>query len=246
MQEKVAIVSGTSRGLGKALREALRETHIVPDAPRSRLDITSEPSIRAFVADVMAEHGRIDLLINSAAILGPVGVLETNPWQEWQETINVNLLGAVRLTVEVLPIMKAQGHGKIINIAGGGATNPLPRRTAYAASKAALVRFTESLAEEGRIEVNAVLPGPLPTDMLDDIIAAGPEALGAIEHAEHIRLNSDGALERALALCLYLASPESDGITGKTFSARYDQFPFTKSLKRAMAKSQIFSLRRVV
>ena len=81
----------------------------------------------------------------------------------------------------VLPLLREQGYGKIINLSGGGATAPLPRISAYAASKAAVVRMTETLAEElnGRgVDVNAIAPGALNTRMLDEVLEAGPEKVG--------------------------------------------------------------------
>ena len=123
---------------------------------------------------------------------------------------------------------------------------PLPRRSAYTASKAALVRLTETVAEEVKeygIEVNAMLPGPLPTDMLDEIIAAGPNMLGDEEYQAHTNLRgkSVGALERATALCIYLATDDSRGLTGRTISARYDRWP----IDLASLSPDRFTLRRV-
>ena len=92
------------------------------------------------------------------------------------ETIRVNLLGTVTMCRAVLPGMRERGYGKIINLSGGGATGPRPNFSAYAASKAAVVRFTETLAGEvDGIDVNAIAPGALPTRMLDEVLASGLE-----------------------------------------------------------------------
>ena len=97
------------------------------------------------------------------------------------EAININLVGLVYACRAVTPTMIRPKAGKIINLSGGGATNPLPRMTSYAASKAAVVRFTESLALDLKpfgIDVNAIAPGALDTRLLDQVLTAGPETVG--------------------------------------------------------------------
>lgn len=243
----IAIVSGTSRGLGAVLAQGLRQAgYLVPDLSTKNCDIRSSESVSAFVNDLLPQCGSIDVLVNNAAVLGPVGALEGTSPNEWGDVFAVNVLGAMNLTAAVLPSMKAAYRGAILNIAGGGATGPLPRRTVYAATKAALVRLTESVAEEAKgygIAVNAVLPGPMPTDMLGDILAAGPEALGESEHVEHSAVTDASAIERAADLCMHLI--QTRGLTGRTISARYDPWPFdAEAIKRIMA-SDLYTLRRV-
>jgi NAD(P)-dependent dehydrogenase (short-subunit alcohol dehydrogenase family) len=102
-------------------------------------------------------------------------------WSEWRRAVEINLLGSVLPVRELLAHFTQRGYGKVIQLSGGGATGPLPGLSAYAASKAAVVRFAETLAEElhtHRIDVNAVAPGPLNTRMLDEILCAGPDAVG--------------------------------------------------------------------
>ena len=102
-------------------------------------------------------------------------------WEAWVRAIEINVYGSVLPCRAVLPHFKQHRYGKIVQLSGGGATNPLPRISAYAASKAAIVRFAESLALEVRpfgIDVNAIAPGALNTRMLDEVLAAGPEAVG--------------------------------------------------------------------
>ena len=114
------------------------------------------------------------VLVNNAGVLGPAGPLDDNDWDAWVETVRVNLLGTVAMCRAVLPGMRERGYGKIINLSGGGATAARPNFSAYAASKAAVVRFTETLAGElDGIDVNAIAPGALPTRMLDEVLASG-------------------------------------------------------------------------
>ena len=88
------------------------------------------------------------MLVNNAGIYGPEGLVEEVAWDEWEQAVRVNLFGSVLCCRAVLPHFRANGYGKIIQLSGGGATSPLPRLSAYAASKAAIVRFAETLADE--------------------------------------------------------------------------------------------------
>ena len=109
------------------------------------------------------------------------GSIETNDWSEWVKTIEINLFGSILMTRELIPIFKKQRYGKIIQLSGGGATNPMPNISAYAVSKAAVIRFMETIAEELKgfnIDVNAIAPGALNTRMLDEIMEAGPDKVG--------------------------------------------------------------------
>lgn len=246
---RVAIVTGNGRGLGKVIAEAMRAAGAtVPPCTRRNMDMRDYETIFDFVTMVTETFGRIDIVVNNAAILGPVDAIENIKSGAFASTLATNLTGPMALMSLVIPHMKKRGYGKIINIAGGGATDPLPRRVAYAASKAALVRVTESIAAEvaeHHIDVNAVLPGPLPTDMFDEIIAAGPERLGKAEHAGHAaRIFEPDAIPRAAALCVWLASANSDGLSGRTLSARFDGWPFSPNAIAAIMESDRYTLRR--
>jgi NAD(P)-dependent dehydrogenase (short-subunit alcohol dehydrogenase family) len=147
--------------------------------------------------------------------------------------------------------MKQKGRGKIINLSGGGATNPLPRLSAYAAGKAAVVRLTETLAEELRdfsIAVNAIAPGALNTRLLDEVLQAGPELVGGefYERALKQRETGGAPLEKGVALCVYLASSDSDGITGKLISALWDPWEKLGHFRSELADSDIYTLRRII
>src|SRR5260370_5313078 len=129
-----------------------------------------------------------------------MGNIEPVVWDEWCDAIRINLLGLVYVSRVAMPMMRALPYGKIINISGGGAANPMPAITAYAASKAGIVRFTESLALECRddhIDVNAIAPGALVTRMMDQLLEAGPEKVGqqVFERVEKIALEGGTPLD---------------------------------------------------
>lgn len=139
---------------------------------------------------------------------------------------------------------------KIIILSGGGATNPLPNISAYAASKAAVIRLMETLAEElktFRVDVNAIAPGALATRLVDEVLAAGPEKVGAAFYAKNKQWKEKGAtpLELGADLAVYLASAQSDGITGKLISAQWDPWEKLHEFK-ADLNSDIYALRRIV
>src|SRR5262249_41368175 len=128
--------------------------------------------------------------------------------------------------------------------------NPLPRVTAYAASKAAIVRFAESLAEdlrEHKIDVNALAPGGLNTQMLDQLLAAGPEKVGASLYQRMVKQKAEGGTspDVGAAAAVWLGSSASDGITGKLLSAIWDPW---ESLPEHLddLKGDVYTLRRIV
>jgi 3-oxoacyl-[acyl-carrier protein] reductase len=147
--------------------------------------------------------------------------------------------------------MIAQRHGRIINLSGGGATNPLPRLSSYAASKAAVVRFTETLAlelKEYGITVNAIAPGALVTRMMQQLLDAGPGTVGAEFHQRMLKIHESGGtpLQVGAELAAYLASDESAGITGRLIAAQWDPWRTLHEHADELDDSDIYTLRRIV
>ena len=194
---------------------------------------------------------RVDVLINNAGIQGPIGPCWENDGEAWQETLSINLLAPVALCRLFIPWMAEQGGGSIINLSGGGATGPRPRFTAYATAKAALVRFSETLAAETKplgIDVNCVAPGAMATHLLAEVAAIGPERAGQQEYdqARKVLQSSEDLTRRAVALCVFLASSASSGITGKLISAVWDSWEALPDHLDDLQKTDIFTLRRIV
>jgi 3-oxoacyl-[acyl-carrier protein] reductase len=170
---------------------------------------------------------------------------------EWIDTIKINLFGVLYACKYVLPHMKKNKSGKIINLSGGGATNPMPTISAYAASKAAVVRLTETLAEECRndnIFINAMAPGALNTRLLDEVLSAGPGTVDKSFYEKSLKQKEEGgaSLENAAKLCVYLASKDGDNITGKLISAVWDPWKDFEKYKSEMDGNDIYTLRRIV
>jgi len=214
-------------------------------------DVTRPEDVHAMVARALAAYGKVDILVNDAGMQGPIGPAETVDWAAWVRTVEVDLLGPVLLCREVLPLMKKQGYGKIVQISGGGATGPRPRFSAYAAAKAGVVRFVETLAGEVQtfgIDVNAIAPGALNTQMLDEMLAAGPELLGTEEYAKVERQRAQGGtpLSRGAELAVFLGSSASDGITGKLISAVWDPWKELPAHRDELNSTDVYALRRIV
>jgi 3-oxoacyl-[acyl-carrier protein] reductase len=276
LEGRVAIVTGASRGLGQAIatrfvdegadimlvardEAVLRTTAkcLASKRPRSAQRVlyqAADVSVKEHVARVvdatLAALGGVDVLVCNAGVQGPIGRLEDLAFDDWVRAIEVNLFGSVLCCQAVVPTMRRQQRGKIVLLSGGGATRARPRLTAYAASKAAVVRFAETLAlelEGSGIEVNAVAPGPLNTQLLDELQTVGPDRLGEAEYAQVVRYRTEGGvpLEIPAQLVTFLASSESDGISGRLLSAIWDRWDSLPALRERLARSDVYTLRRI-
>jgi 3-oxoacyl-[acyl-carrier protein] reductase len=276
LKGRYAVVTGGSHGLGAAIAErfvsegasvficargqsALNE---MKDKLSARLahgqqvlarqaDVADPSQVDGMVDAAKRAFPRIDILVNNAGVYGPFGAIEEIEWAEWVAAININVLGTVYFCRAVVPVMKQQRYGKIINLSGGGATSPLPRVSSYAAAKAAVVRFTETLAlelKEFGVDVNAIAPGTLATRLTDQLLEAGPERVGAefYERIQGIRDSGGTPLEKGAALCVYLGSAESDGITGKLLAALWDPWSNLQQHRGDLEGTDIYTLRRIV
>ncbi len=214
-------------------------------------DVTREGDIDGLVARALKTFPHIDALVNNAGTYGPMGPIESVDWDDWKSALFTNLFGTIYFCRALIPHFRARGYGKIVNLSGGGATSPLPRITAYAASKVAVVRMTETLAEEVRgagIDINAIAPGVLDTRLTDQLLEAGPDAVGADLYTRVQKMAGEGgdAMERSARLCAYLCSAQSDGISGRLIAALWDPWPDLARHKTEIMDSDIYTLRRIV
>jgi NAD(P)-dependent dehydrogenase (short-subunit alcohol dehydrogenase family) len=207
--------------------------------------------VDALVAETLKRLGRIDALVNNAGIHGPMGRIDEVDWKDWIEAIAINLMGTVYPSRAVLDHYLKRGRGKIINVSGGGATNPLPGISAYAASKAAVVRFTETMALEVKglgIDVNAMAPGLLATRLTDQLLAAGPAKVGQAYYDRVSSSIKEGGTPLGVPakLCVWLASSASDGVTGKLIAAVWDPYQDFPHHLAELNGTDIYTLRRIV
>jgi NAD(P)-dependent dehydrogenase (short-subunit alcohol dehydrogenase family) len=250
LADKVAIITGGGRGIGRAIaqRFALEgSTVVVAARTQSQVgavaaelqaaghtaaavaaDVSQESGCQAIVQAARKQFGRVDILVNNAAIMGPLKAIEELPPKEWDSVIAVNLRGPFLLSRLVLPEMYQRGSGAIINISSVAAKAAFQWNSPYAASKAGLVGLTRTLAAESArkgVRVNAICPGPVPeTEMSQSLGKALAERL----HADPDELFK-GFLERLLQgkpqtaddvadAALFLASSHAAAITGQTLN----------------------------
>jgi len=272
LKDKVSLITGGSRGIGKAIAITFAKegsSLVLASRTKSELEVTQQElknfssKIEILPADVsndrevgdlvdftVEKFGTVDILVNCAGIYGPIGFVTDVDTKSWIEAININLYGTFLCIRAVLPTMMKNRKGKIINLSGGGATSPFPRFSAYSASKAAVVRLTETLAQEVNeynIDINAIAPGAVNTRMLEQVLEAG-EAVGKAFLAKAIKQEKDGGVlvEKVAQLAVFLASSKTDGLTGRLISLLWDNWRDIPQHLDAVKKSDVYTLRRII
>jgi NAD(P)-dependent dehydrogenase (short-subunit alcohol dehydrogenase family) len=271
-----AVITGASQGLGLAIARAYvkagagvllcaRDAKTL-DRAREQLtalaasgqivateaaDVSRSDDVERVISKALNIFPRLHVLVNNAGVYGPKGLIEEVNWEEWVQAIEINLFGSVQMCRGLLPHFKKHRYGKIVQLSGGGATSPLPRLSAYAASKAGIVRFAETLAGEVngfQIDVNAIAPGALNTRLLDEILSAGPEKVGESFYQRSLKQKKQGGtpLEAGAKLAVFLGSSASDGITGKLISAVWDPWQGLPGHLRDLKETDVYTLRRIV
>jgi NAD(P)-dependent dehydrogenase (short-subunit alcohol dehydrogenase family) len=267
---KVCLVTGASGAIGAAIASRFRQEgahlalgfhtakpHVdcgeIGDG-RSRalcysFDVANGEQVRNAVRTVESEFGQIDVLINCAGVIGPIGPLEASDASDWARTIEINLYGSMHLARAVIPGMRERRQGKIILLSGGGAAYARPFFTAYSSSKAAVVRFAESLGQEledANIQVNAIAPGAIKSRMWDQMRAAamsGGHKL--LEELKQMEETGGAAVERAVGLAAFLASNRSGRLTGRLLSAVWDDWEHLEDHIERVITSDAATLRRI-
>jgi 3-oxoacyl-[acyl-carrier protein] reductase len=265
---KVAIVTGAGRGIGRAIALAYgREGARVVCAARSadeiestaaqvrdsggtaiavRCDVTDWQSVQALVRRATDEFGTVDVLVNDAGMMGPLGPHDEIDLDRWSQTLDVNVMGVVRACRAVLPVMRRQQHGVIVNLSGGGAFGPLPPggSLAYGTSKAAVARFSELLAQEvaaGGIRVNTLGPGLVRTRLSQQ----GNDEREAVYGAgTGLDWRNARPPEDAARLAVWLASDAAAGITGKHLNVQ-TPLPQTPADVEALMAGSALTMRLV-
>ncbi|MDQ6807062.1 MAG: SDR family oxidoreductase [Actinomycetota bacterium] len=209
------------------------------------LDVADPAQWTSAIATLDAA-GPLHGLVTAAGVQGPVGMLEELAPDELKRAIDVNLIGTLLALHHALPRLRASG-GRAVTLSGGGATAPLPRYDAYAASKAGVVRLTENVARASGVGVNAVAPGFVVTRMHDATIEAGPERAGAEYYERSRRLLAEGGVpaSEAAELVCFLLSPEAEGITGRLISAQWDPWREEEFRQQLRADPDLATLRRI-
>ena len=272
-KQPLAIVTGASRGLGRRIVIELaakgvnvlavgRDYAALSETVTQGMDIglgaihpvvcdLEHPDAVEIIVTVANERGGADILVNNAAIQGPIGLSWETDAAAFEQTLRVNFLVPVALSHAVLPSMIARGAGWIVNLSGGGATGPRPMFAAYGAAKAALVRFGETLAAEvvaKGVRVNSVAPGAFASGMTQKILKHGTEA-GKLEknNAENMLARDDQAnAVKAAKLIAYLIVGAGRDVTGRLISAAWDPWTELHLHWESIRDSDAYTLRRIV
>jgi 3-oxoacyl-[acyl-carrier protein] reductase len=262
------LVTGAGRGIGKRLAIGfaaqgarvgllarskaeldlcqLEIEHAGGSALRIRADVCDFEQTGAAVERMRVHfNSSVQVLICAAAIQGPVGLFaETSP-RAWNEIVQTNLVGVLNSCRAVLPHMIEGRSGKIIVLSCGGVSTARTNFSLYAATKAAVAHFVESVAEElseHNVQINCMSPGATYTHMTDQILTAGDRAgWREVEAAQQTRITGGIAPDRQIELALFLASEQSNHITGRLIHVQDDW----KKLKNGTVNPELYTLRRV-
>jgi NAD(P)-dependent dehydrogenase (short-subunit alcohol dehydrogenase family) len=235
MRGKVAIVTGASQGIGRAIAEGLAEAgaRIVvadlhgaeeaaaafPDGLGITADVSNEDDVRRLVGEVVDRCGTVDVLVNNAGLYASLEMrpFERIPVDEWRKVMDVNVASMFLMCREVVPVMRASGGGKIVNISSGTPFRGVPFLLHYVTSKGAIVALTRALAKEvGKdgILVNCVAPG----FTMSTGVEAHPEVVEKLRDVSVSArtLQRDQVPEDVVGAVVFLCGPGSDFVTGQT------------------------------
>ena len=274
LKDKTILITGASRGLGKAVAQSLWDqganlylvsrtpfysdkfrNHPVHPAQRyhwKSFDLSDPKEVEDIYHSFSTQFfgGSLYALINNAGIQAPTEKAWNLSHEDLVKNMQVNFFAPVQLCKMFLHLLGSYSGGRIINLSGGGATSSRPNFSAYACAKTALVRYTEILSDEldekniKNVFVNAVAPGAMATKMMQEILdnpnKSGDEEYKTAKKIEH----NKNTMEDAVSLINWLLSEESNGITGRLISAKWDNWE--KSLKKPYVSDEYFKLRRVV
>ena len=274
LKDKVAIITGGSRGIGRAIAErfakegcnlmlAARTKSELESSAKSirkkysvkvithQTNIADENNVIVMVEKTLSEFGSVDILVNNAAVIGPMGEISNIDSNEFFKTLRNNIGGTIYCTKAVLPIMKKNLNGCIINLSGGGALYPLPYYDAYSASKTSIVRLTENFAiefEKYNIQVTAISPGAVNTKMFDEQLKADKSSIGENnwKALQDRRVKGGDSIEKAPELALYMAHQKRPELNGKVISAIWDDWNTISENADKISDSDIFNMRRIV
>ncbi len=266
---RVALITGGGRGIGRAIALAYaaeRARLALSARTASELDETAQLISEQFgnevitvIADVsdqvqvdrtvrsaLDHYGAIDVLVNNAGNIGPVGRVWENDPQDWARTIAVHLMGVFYGCHATIPSMIERGSGRIVNMSGVGG----PNTTAYDAAKIAIVNFTENLALEladTSITVNAISPGSIHTRMWEETrdlsLAIGDMA--TYERGVQVTSGQGASIERAAELAVFLGSDDCGRLSGRLIRAFADRFEDFPAHVEEIVDSEAYLLRRV-
>ena len=273
---RTAIVTGASRGLGFEVARHLsscgakvalcsrNESEVEERVENLRkesraevwgavVDVSSASEVERFAANALDRLGPADIIVNNAAVLGPVGDLHPSQAMSWSHALDVNVKGVAFVTAAFREQLERSESGRVVNLSGGGVggPNPMMRVSAYLTSKYAIAGLTEALAHEfaqSGPTVNAIAPGAFPTNFMDGVVQAGPDAAGADLFADATARSGvllPAELKPFLNLLDYVISDAASHISGRLLSARWETPELLQALSREQIDTNLYRLRRI-
>jgi NAD(P)-dependent dehydrogenase (short-subunit alcohol dehydrogenase family) len=262
---EVALVTGGGRGIGRLLAQGLadsgravalvarsgdeldRTVELVEraggTAAAARADVTDPAALARALTELRSRLGPVDLLINNAGVVGPIGPLWETDARDWWATMDVNLRGIVLTTQLVLPEMVARRRGRIVNMTSQAGVHRWPLVSAYSVSKAAVVKLTENLAHETArhgVSVFSVHPGLLPVGMSEDVVARVPASAYEVQVRDWTQAELAGGggadPDQAVALILRLAAGDGDALSGRHLSVHDDLDAVLANVREVQAR----------
>jgi NAD(P)-dependent dehydrogenase (short-subunit alcohol dehydrogenase family) len=223
---KVAIVTGGAQGIGRAIADGLAAegaevviADLNPPEGGIRADVSSEEDVAAMVEEVLSRHGHIDVLVNNAGLYASLAMRPFTeiPLDEWRQVMDVNVASMFITCRAVVPVMREQGGGKIVNISSGTPFRGVPFLLHYVTSKGAIVALTRALAKElgqDGIHVNCVAPG----FTMSDGVKAHPKVVEQLRDVSVAArtIQRDQVPEDVVGAVVFLCTPAADFITGQT------------------------------
>ena len=264
------LITGGGSGIGAAVAQELdNENHSVIICGRRELklrgvaeksrniqyyncDVSIEKEVLNLRDYVKAKFSHVDVIINCAGGQGAIGRFDKTDSALWEKTFKINTYGTYLITKHFLSLILKSKVKKIINFSGGGAFNSFPNYSAYAVSKAAVVRFSETIADEladKGIKVNCVAPGFVDTEIHNSTMEVGEKIAGKEHYKLTVKKLKEGSIpiEVVINCVKFLISSAANGITGKTISASFDKWSseeFQNSIK-LINNSDLYTMRRI-
>jgi NAD(P)-dependent dehydrogenase (short-subunit alcohol dehydrogenase family) len=272
LEGKIIIVTGGSDGIGLAVSKKIASegaTVIICSRNITKLknaeielskisknnyffsgDISKLADVELLFKFIKKKFEKINGLVNCAGVYGPIGKTTDINVNDFLKTIEINLMGTIYMCHKFSSLFSSEHKKKIVNFSGGGAANPFPNYSAYAASKAAIVRFTENLAlelAEDNFEVNCVAPGFVATKLHQQTLDTDPNIVGESFYESTKKQLENGGVppEKAADLVSFLLSDESNGITGKFISAPWDSWQDKEFQELLKTDKDFATLRRI-
>jgi 3-oxoacyl-[acyl-carrier protein] reductase len=221
LSDRIALIGGGCGGIGQAVRQRFHDsgaTVIIWDLPETaddRIDVTDEGAVARGIERIIAQFGRIDILVNAAGISGPTVPIEQYSLADWRRTLDVNLTSTFLCCKAVVPQMRKQNAGRIVNLASIAGKEGNATMIGYSAAKAGVITLTKTLGKEladTEIRVNAIAPAVIATEFTKQM---SPETYRAV--VAKIPLGRPGRPEEVAAMIAWLASDECSFSTGATF-----------------------------